>query len=71
MRNTAKEAGESRVPKPIFRRVFVLAIREYLRPGFRPSDKNHDRFIAETLARLTAQGVIDEKATGDVAQDLS
>lgn len=58
MRKGAKDAGDSRVPKPIFRRVFVRGIREYLRPGFHPAGKNHDRFIAETLARLTTEGVL-------------
>lgn len=59
LRDTAQQEGQRQVPKPIFRRVFLRGIREYLRPGFHPSDKDHDHFVAATLARLTAEGVVD------------
>jgi uncharacterized protein len=52
-------AGARRLPEPIFRRVFLRGIREYLRPGFHPSDKDHDRVVAETLTRLAREGVVD------------
>ena len=59
LRKDAERAGEAPLPKPILTRVFLRGIREYLRPGFHPSYKNPDRCVAETLARLTAEGVVD------------
>ena len=58
MRSKAKTKGEH-FPKPIFGRVFVRGIREYLRPGFHPNDKAHDALIRATRARLEAEGVIE------------
>lgn len=57
LRKRAEKAG-IRSAKPIFSRVFVRGIREYLRPSFHPTDKDHGRVFAETLARLTAEGVV-------------
>jgi predicted metal-dependent hydrolase len=57
-----RKAGEQtgrHVSKPIFTRVFLRGIKEYLRPGFHPNDKDHRRVFDETLARLTAEGVVD------------
>ncbi|MDB4998481.1 MAG: hypothetical protein JWM74_5913 [Myxococcaceae bacterium] len=57
-----RKAGERtgrHVSKPIFTRVFLRGIKEYLRPGFHPNDKDHRRVFDETLARLTAEGVVD------------
>lgn len=58
MRTEAKQHG-AQVPKPIFARVFVRGIREYLRPGFHPNDKDHDALVRAARARLAAEGVID------------
>lgn len=58
MRTNAAKNGEH-FPKPIFGRVFVRGIREYLRPGFHPNDKDHDALVHATRARLAAEGVID------------
>ena len=49
--------------KPIFTRVFLRGIREYLRPGFHPNDKDHSRIFRETLARLEAEGVVSAEAS--------
>jgi predicted metal-dependent hydrolase len=56
----------SRMAKPITSRVFLRGIREYLRPSFHPTDKDHRRIFAEALARLTAEGVVD--ATAEAAE---
>ncbi len=67
LRDAARELGALRregertgrhVSKPIVTRVFVRGIREYLRPSFHPNDKDHRRVFEETLARLTAEGVV-------------
>lgn len=69
LRDAARELGALRkaaeregfhVSKPIFSRVFLRGIREYLRPSFHPNDKDHRRIVEETLARLTAEGVVSE-----------
>lgn len=59
VRHNAARTGQGRGPKPILRRVFVRGIREYLRPSFHPNDKDHRSIFDETLARLTAEGVVD------------
>ncbi|MDB4945365.1 MAG: hypothetical protein JWP97_4899 [Labilithrix sp.] len=59
LRKGAAGAGGPAVPKPIFMRIFVRGIASYLRPSFHPDDKNHDRLVEETLARLAAEGVVD------------
>jgi len=73
LRDAARELGALRkegertgkhVSKPIFTRVFLRGIREYLRPGFHPNDKDHRRVFEETLARLTAEGVVPERGAG-------
>ena len=58
LRNDAERSG-AHPSKPIFSRVFLRGIREYLRPSFHPNDKDHRRIFEETLARLTAEGVVD------------
>lgn len=45
-------------------RVFLRGVREYLRPGFHPRDKDHGALVAKALARLAAEGVIVEPAHG-------
>ena len=54
----------------------MRGIREYLRPSFHPNDKDHRRVFEETLARLTAEGVVDgarderdARETGDEADE--
>ena len=59
LRKAAETDGDSRVLRPIVSRVFLKGIAEYLRPGFHPDDKDHAHFVTETLARLTAEGVVD------------
>ncbi|MDB5213830.1 MAG: hypothetical protein JWO86_1757 [Myxococcaceae bacterium] len=68
LRDAGRELGALRkegqrtgrhVSKPIFTGVFLRGIKEYLRPGFHPNDKDHRRVFDETLARLTAEGVVD------------
>ena len=60
IRKKAEQSGApgSAAGKPIFSRVFLRGIREYLRPSFHPNDKDHRAVFEETLARLTAQGVV-------------
>lgn len=59
LRRLAREAGAGdAVAKPIATGVFLRGIREYLRPGFHPNDRDHSELIAKTLARLGAEGVI-------------
>jgi predicted metal-dependent hydrolase len=59
----AAERGEgarrgTAASKPIFSRVFVRGIREYLKPSFHPNDKDHRVLFEETLARLQSEGVV-------------
>ena len=60
MREAAARAGEQHVPQPVFRRVFLRGIREYLRPGFHPHDRDHSALVAEALERLRAEGVLPD-----------
>ena len=61
LRKEGERSGK-RLSKSIFTGVFVRGIREYLRPGFHPNDKDHRRVFEETLARLTREGVVPEAA---------
>lgn len=45
-------------PEPIAQRVFLRGIREYLRPGFHPNDRDHTALVQATLAALAAEGVV-------------
>lgn len=59
LRKHAKRAGEaSELAKPIATGVFLRGMREYMRPGFHPNDRDHSALIAKTLERLTAEGVV-------------
>ena len=64
IRKNKPKPGEPPVPKPIFMRVFARGIVSYLRPSFHPADTNHDHLVEETLARLTAEGVVDGMPVG-------
>jgi predicted metal-dependent hydrolase len=73
LRDATRELGALRkegertgahVSKPIFTRVFLRGIAEYLRPGFHPNDKDHRRVFEDTLARLTAEGVVPDGIEG-------
>jgi predicted metal-dependent hydrolase len=64
LRAESAKSGGGVGAKPIFSRVFVRGIREYLRPSFHPNDKDHRRVFEETLARLTAEGVVDGAGAG-------
>ncbi len=46
---------------PIATRVFLRGIREYLRPGFHPNDRDHRELIARTLALLETEGVVEAR----------
>ena len=61
LRVTAENSG-AHASKPIFTRVFLRGIREYLRPSFHPTDKDHQSVFEVTLARLTAEGVVDAES---------
>ncbi len=58
LRERAVAAGKMKAMDPVVQRVFVRGIREYLRPGFHPNDRDHTDLIARTLARLEAEGVV-------------
>jgi predicted metal-dependent hydrolase len=45
-------------PRPIAQRVFLRGIREYLRPGFHPLDRDHTALVAAALSALVAEGVV-------------
>jgi uncharacterized protein len=60
------EPGDT-AAEPIVTRVFVRGIREYLRPGFHPMQRDHAELIAKTLARLAAEGVVDPEVDQAVA----
>lgn len=62
LREVAERAGQP-MSKPIFTRVFLRGIREYLRPSFHPNDKDHSHIVRETLARLEAEGVVSAEAS--------
>lgn len=46
---------------PIATRVFARGIRDYLRPGFHPNDRDHGPILARALAWLGEQGVLEGK----------
>ncbi|MBX3232335.1 MAG: metal-dependent hydrolase [Labilithrix sp.] len=55
----AKESGrQTALAQPIATGVFLRGIREYLRPGFHPNDRDHRALIASTLERLNREGVV-------------
>jgi predicted metal-dependent hydrolase len=59
LRKTALKAGEAdEMRRSITTGVFVRGIREYMKPGFHPNDRDHAALIAKTLARLEAEGVV-------------
>ncbi|MBX3204058.1 MAG: metal-dependent hydrolase [Labilithrix sp.] len=66
LRELAAREGETRVMDPVGRRVFLRGIREYLRPGFHPMDRDHSALIAATLARLEEEGVVVGAQSADV-----
>jgi len=61
-RIAARTGQKGSLATPIATGVFLRGIREYLRPGFHPNDRDHRALIASTLERLRAEGVIDAPA---------
>jgi predicted metal-dependent hydrolase len=57
LRAAAQQRGHA--PRSILSGVFGRGIREYLRPSFHPSDRDHRALVAQALARLAAEGVLD------------
>jgi predicted metal-dependent hydrolase len=57
LRERGHEHGEG-FPRPIVQRVFLRGIREYLRPGFHPRDRDDAALVAAALAALTKEGVV-------------
>jgi uncharacterized protein len=62
LRKKAARSEGRPVMKPIASRVFVRGIREYLRPGFHPMDRDHSALVERTLTRLSAAKVIETNA---------
>jgi len=59
LRKVAERAGPAgSLTRPIATGVFLRGIREYLRPGFHPNDRDHAELIAKTLKRLNEEGVV-------------
>lgn len=73
LRDRARAAGKR--ADSIARGVFWRGIREYLRPGFHPSQRDDRTLIKEALQRLAAEGVVDRLGEpglgGDGAAELS
>jgi predicted metal-dependent hydrolase len=67
VRNEAMAEGRLHMPRSVVKGVFLKGIREYLRPGFHPSDTDHSGLVARTLAKLTKEGVIEAKTTDAVS----
>ncbi|MDF2696663.1 MAG: hypothetical protein K0S65_5046 [Labilithrix sp.] len=66
LRAAAAKRGGAHVMDPIGTRVFWRGIREYLKPGFHPMDRDHSELIAAALKRLAAEGVVSAESA-DVA----
>lgn len=59
LRKLAEEANaNTSLAQPIATGVFWKGIKEYLRPGFHPNDRDHRELIAKTLERLKTEGVV-------------
>jgi predicted metal-dependent hydrolase len=57
IRDRARAAGKR--ADSIARGVFWRGIREYLRPGFHPEQRDDRALIADALRRLAAEGVVE------------
>jgi predicted metal-dependent hydrolase len=72
-RDDARAAGKR--ADSIARGVFWNGIREYLRPGFHPNQRDDRKLIADSLERLAAEGVVEAaqvtRDSGDGAAELS
>ena len=73
LRDRARAEGKR--AESIAQGVFWRGIREYLRPGFHPAQRDHRALTAEALRRLAAEGVIEAAREpglgGDGAAELS
>ncbi len=58
LQKRAKAAGIDTAGAPVFTRVFLKGMVEYLRPSFHPMDRDHSALVRETLAKLEAGGVV-------------
>jgi predicted metal-dependent hydrolase len=58
LRRAAQRAGQPTELAKISTGVFLRGIREYMRPGFHPNDRDHSELIAKTLERLGEDGVV-------------
>lgn len=58
LRKAAEKAGAKGVSGPVFSKVFLKGMREYLRPSFHPMDRDHTGLVQETLAKLQAGGIV-------------
>jgi predicted metal-dependent hydrolase len=59
LREAAVDRDERDPHETIVRGVFLRGIREYIRPGFHPMNRDHEKLIAETLSRLATEGFIN------------
>jgi predicted metal-dependent hydrolase len=60
LREAAVERGDRDAHETIVTGVFLRGIREYIRPGFHPMQRDHEKLIADTLSRLAAEGFIED-----------
>lgn len=67
VRRRAVEDGRLRAPRSIVTGVFLRGLRDYLKPGFHPSDTDHGELVRTTLAKLSSEGVIDAQSAVDAA----
>lgn len=58
VRKAAAKAGSKAMSGPLFSRVFLKGMLEYLRPSFHPMDRDHTGLVRETLAKLQADGIV-------------
>ncbi|MBS2014234.1 MAG: metal-dependent hydrolase [Deltaproteobacteria bacterium] len=57
LRASARAAGVKDVGGPVFSRVFLRGMLEYLRPSFHPMDRDHGPLVRKALERLAADGI--------------
>jgi predicted metal-dependent hydrolase len=67
-KNAPQRAEAETEDRSILTGVFGRGILEYLRPGFHPNDHDHTKLIAEALARLASEGVIDGEADTEMPE---
>lgn len=58
VRKAAAKSSTKALSGPVFSRVFLKGMLEYMRPSFHPMDRDHTALVRETLAKLQADGIV-------------